>query len=228
MAVWAHARNPKQNLTMKCAGFSAIRLLPMFRLSTFCLSFVLAVTAMDLSCHVTSFTVSFDGRAVLPALLAIVAAGLTILTLPIMLIVDSLYERAFTSTVLVELVWLGSLWILWLTTGVDGADSINTSFPGGCHGYENIARTLSCRDLLGIIVLSFLNFALLFVYSMSLIIFATLNNNRGRSVWTSSVKLATSVAQTNLSTPSNINAVASPNTLAYGGGDFLSRIPSCS
>jgi hypothetical protein len=31
----------------------------------------------------------------------------------------------------------GILWMLWLSTGIDGADSTTISFQGGCDGYVN-------------------------------------------------------------------------------------------
>jgi len=189
-------------------------LLPIFRIVVLCLSFVLAVIVMSLSAHLTSFTVSFEGEALVSAMLAVTTAGLTILTLPIMVIVDFLCKRAFTSMVLVELVWLSILWMLWLSTGVDGADSINTSFPDGCNGYVNGALSIACRDSVGIIALSFLNFVLLMAYSIMLLVFATVSSNRGHSIWTSSVKEA--------------NLLAPSDTLAHGGRALHSRIPSCS
>lgn len=66
---------------------------------------------------------------------------------------------AFTSMVLVELIWLsknsvlhkiylnsiyctntvawavGILWVLWLSTGADAANSTSISFPDGCIGF---------------------------------------------------------------------------------------------
>jgi len=86
---------------------------------------VLASIVIGLSAHLTSFTLSFEGEAVVSALLAVATASLTLLTLPIMfvtyfyqicqsstlcadtrLIADFLCKRAFTSMVSVELVWL--------------------------------------------------------------------------------------------------------------------------
>jgi len=204
---------------MKEGQAFAVPLIPIFRIVTLCLSFVLAVTVMDLSSHLTSFTVSFEGKATVFALLAVASAGLTILTLPIMLIIDYLCNGAFASSVLVELIWLGILSAIWLTTGVDGADSINTSFLGGCVSNADVALSIACHDSVGVIALSFINFLLLLAYSMTLFVFATISSNRGHSVWASSIK------QANLSALSNDK---SSNPSAYGGRDLHSRIPSCS
>jgi len=195
-------------------------LLPIFRVTVLSLSFVLALIVMGLSAHLTSFTVSFEGEAIIFALLAVTTAGLAILTLPVMLVVDFLCKRTFTSMVLVELIWFSILWMLWLSVGIDGGESINISFPGGCEGFVNNALTIACHDSVGIEALSFLNFVLLLAYSMMLLVFATINRNRGHSVWTSSIK------QINI-TSAKVTALGSSKMPRNRAHELHSRIPSC-
>jgi len=162
--------------------------LPIFRIVVLCISVVFAIIALGLSAHLTSLVEAFVGETVTFAVLALATACLTILTLPIMLIVDMVRKGAFTSMVLVELIWFGILWIMWLATAADAVVSARRVFPDGCIAFVFVELDTICHVSSGIVALAFVNFVLLFGYSVTLVVFAIISAGRGRKVWTSSVK----------------------------------------
>ncbi|OAX42674.1 hypothetical protein K503DRAFT_682873, partial [Rhizopogon vinicolor AM-OR11-026] len=126
------------------------------------------------------------------SVLGMATSLLTIITVPIMLIVDFVRRGAFTSMVVVELVWLFILWVLWVATAAEAIATSNFYFPAGCI-YANSANAY-CTELQAVEAFAFLNFIMFFVYTKVLLVFSIIASSRGKNVWTSSVKESTSFA----------------------------------
>jgi len=176
------------------------------RIVVLCTSIVFAVIALGLSAHLTSLIKALDGQTVPFTALALATACLTILTLPIMLVMEFVREGSFTSMVSVELIWIGILWIMWLALGADGVDSARPVFPHGCVELFFEELDLICHESMSIVAFSFLNFILLFGYSATLLVFAIIGAGRGQTVWTSSVKRANFLAPVNTKTNTTMSS----------------------
>ncbi|THU78715.1 hypothetical protein K435DRAFT_845706 [Dendrothele bispora CBS 962.96] len=124
--------------------------------------------------------------------LAIATAVLTLVTLPVMLILDAIRKgKAFTSKVIVELIWLGILWVLWVATAAHSVQAFNEIFgPEGCDN-ENISGDNEimtfCREIQATAAFGFLNWIALFFYTVILLVFAIRASGRGSPVWFSGV-----------------------------------------
>ncbi|KAG6875479.1 hypothetical protein C0992_003705 [Termitomyces sp. T32_za158] len=90
-----------------------------------------------------------------------------------MLVVGIIRRGAFTSMVAVELAVLTVLWVLYLAAGARTAEVKDELFPFGCNAFE-------------------LN---LFLYTVTLLVFAFIGQSRGNAVWTASVNEASFLAQ---------------------------------
>ncbi|PSR71773.1 hypothetical protein PHLCEN_2v12353, partial [Hermanssonia centrifuga] len=119
-----------------------------------------------------------------------VATSVLTFTLPVMLIIDLLRRGAFTSMILVELCWLGFLWVMWLATGALAADNLG-GFVDGCSSsfFANWWNT-GCSETQAITAFSFLNWIALTGYLALLLTMSILAANRGGPVWMTSVKEA--------------------------------------
>ncbi|KAH7886176.1 hypothetical protein F5I97DRAFT_1878095 [Phlebopus sp. FC_14] len=158
------------------------------RIIVLTLTMVFSVVVLGLAAHLIWLTDLLIGSYFIFAALAIAAAGLSLVTLPIMLIVDCVRRGAFTSMIVVELVWLFILWVLWVATAAEAVVSTNIEFPVGCIYPEEPTINQACHEFQAIEAFSFLNFILLFVYQCSLLTLAIVAASRGNQVWTSSVK----------------------------------------
>ncbi|KAH0837969.1 hypothetical protein J3R83DRAFT_6206 [Lanmaoa asiatica] len=119
--------------------------------------------------------------------LGIAVAVISLVTLPVMLVVDIIRRGAFTSMVVVELAWLSTLWILWVATAGETVSGNNLSFPFGCD-YVNTLYNGMCQQTQAIEAFSFLNFIILLFYTGFLSVLAVIAASRGQSVWLSSVR----------------------------------------
>jgi hypothetical protein len=182
--------------------------LSILRIVVLCVSLLFALISLGLSAHLTFVIEGFFDETNTFTVLGLVTACLTVVTLPTMLIIDSIRKGAFTSTVLFELIWLGVLWVLWLATGAHAAAEASVAFPDGCVGYIFQELDTICHEATGITAFSFLNFILLFAYSVTLLIVALVSANRGHAVWTLSVKQTVSAGakgDSNQSVPTNMS-----------------------
>ncbi|KAJ8597566.1 hypothetical protein M405DRAFT_723975, partial [Rhizopogon salebrosus TDB-379] len=132
------------------------------------------------------------------SVLGIATALLTLLTIPVMLIVDFMRRGAFTSMIVVELVWLSIMWVLWVATGGEAAYTFNYYFPAGCiyADVDPVANTY-CNELQAVEAFAFLNFIIFLIYTCVLLAFSINASNNGRNVWNSSVKESTFLAPSN-------------------------------
>ncbi|KAI0698611.1 hypothetical protein BC835DRAFT_1413000 [Cytidiella melzeri] len=123
---------------------------------------------------------------------AVATSVITICTLPAMLIIDSLRRGAVTSFIFVELIWLGILWVLWLTSAALSASAIS--------GVDcNVSASLSvpswfvtgCSEAKVITAFGWLIWFALSGYLVALLVLSITAHNNGSPVWKSSVRDAT-------------------------------------
>ncbi|KAI0070748.1 hypothetical protein K474DRAFT_1713076 [Panus rudis PR-1116 ss-1] len=175
--------------------------LPKFRLATLSAVTGFAVITLGTSSHYIATTLNavlfIDGIPVLPAdqpdtfsVLNVAIAGLTLLTLPVMVVIDLVRKGAVTSTIIFELIWLGILCILWVAAAGFTADTVS-SFIGLCKINPRV-RTLQslCKDSQVSEAFGFLSFISLLAYVVILLATSIVSSNHGNPVWKSSVNKA--------------------------------------
>jgi ABC-type multidrug transport system fused ATPase/permease subunit len=164
-------------------------ILPIIRKLALAVALLFSLITLSLAAHFTSTTEEVISGYYYFAVLAIATSVLTLVSLPVLLIVDMIRTGAFTSMVVVEVGWLSILWVLWLATGADAADVSSKIFISGCD-YKNrlaILRT-PCHEAAAITAFSFLTWLVLLGYVILLLTFSIIGSNKGHRVWTSSVK----------------------------------------
>jgi hypothetical protein len=114
---------------------------------------------------------------------------LTLLTLPMMLILDHQHKGAITSQIMVELAWFGTLAIFWIATA--GLTS-GTAWVANCSVMEHVTDIgiipSICREAQAVEAFAHLNWLWLFVYTFTILVFALISHNNGRDVWCTSVR----------------------------------------
>lgn len=151
-------------------------------------SVVFSVIVLGLSAHLIALTEQSFSSYLIFCALGVATAGLTIATVPVMLFIDIMRRGAFTSMILVELIWLFVLWVLWVATAGEAVDASNLLFPTGCVFPFDPTINQACHEIQAIEAFSFLAFFTLLGYTLVLLIFSSIAAARGNSVWLSSVK----------------------------------------
>ncbi|OJA08090.1 putative protein 57 [Rhizopogon vesiculosus] len=162
------------------------------RIGLFSFAIVFAIIELGIN----AYFLSLPGSGYLIfSVLGIATSLLTIITVPIMLIVDSVRREAFTSMIVVELVWLFILWVLWVATAAEAIAASNFYFPAGCiYATFDPTENAYCTELQAVEAFAFLNFIMFFVYTTVLLVFSIITSSRGKNVWTSSVRESTLLA----------------------------------
>ena len=145
-----------------------------------------SLIVLGVAAHVTNLTTYNFGFYFTFAALSIATAVLSLLSLPVMIIVDKMRKGAFTSMIAVELGWLSFLWILWLSSAAT-ASQASSGFNRGCRYRSGLIST-TCREFRAIQAFNYLNWIILFGYTGALLAFAIGAANRGIAAWTASVK----------------------------------------
>jgi len=150
-----------------------------------------AVIVLGLSAALTSTTEKFLDGFFEFAALGIATAALTIITLPIMIILEVLRPGVtFTSMIAVELSWLSILWVLWLATAADSAQAGQATFISGCDYIDSTVKA-ACQQTAGIQAFSFLNWIILMGYTILILVLSLIAHSRQHTgVWKSSVAQA--------------------------------------
>ncbi|EKM59430.1 uncharacterized protein PHACADRAFT_249914 [Phanerochaete carnosa HHB-10118-sp] len=160
------------------------------RLGVFCAVPVFAIIVLGLGADWIAVTEDEEGGYFDYAALAVATAVLTLVTMPAMLIIDFLRRGAFTSMILVEIVWLGILWVLWLTTGSFAANQLGDVSSCNSAFFPQWAKT-GCSETQAIIAFAFLAWIALVAYWTALLTVAAISANKGSPrVWYTSVKEA--------------------------------------
>ncbi|KAJ7162610.1 hypothetical protein C8R43DRAFT_947114 [Mycena crocata] len=163
-------------------------LIPLIRLVALSVVLAFAVIVLGLSAALTATTEKYLAGFFEFAALAIATASLTLITVPIMIVLERIRPgAAFTSMIAVELSWLSILWVLWLATAADGAQAGQLTFISGC-GYIDSVVDSACRESAGIQAFSFLNWLILMVYTILILVLTIIASTRKHTgVWKSSV-----------------------------------------
>jgi len=139
------------------------------------------------------------------AALALAIGVLTILTLPVLLIVDTFRAGAWTSMILVEQIVSTILWALWLATAsyttqqaqlvivlceeYKAFNSLPSNpFTGSGFGPPPGYTKNVCDETKAIEGFSYLTWLTLLTYSFVLLVFTFIASGRGHNVWFQSVK----------------------------------------
>jgi hypothetical protein len=151
---------------------------------------VFSIVTLGLAAHLTDYTNKLIGGYYTFAALAMASAMLSIVSIPVMLLVDTMKRSAFTSMIAFELIWLGFLWVLWLASAGSAAQANLTTFKG-CHFFDSSVNT-ACHEFGAIEAFSFLNWLILFGYTITLGIFSVRQARLGTSIWSLSLREANS------------------------------------
>ncbi|RPD77177.1 hypothetical protein L226DRAFT_533178 [Lentinus tigrinus ALCF2SS1-7] len=160
--------------------------LQIIRLSVLGFAIFCGIIVASLSAHLTAYVEENFGGYDNFAVLGIATGGITIISLPVMLIVDLLRKGAFTSLVVVELSWLSILWVLWIATAALTVDETSAIFSS-CDFFYPILNQL-CHETQAVEAFSFLAWIALMAYTVLLLIVALVNTSRGSPMWKSSVR----------------------------------------
>ncbi|KAF5388246.1 hypothetical protein D9615_000024 [Tricholomella constricta] len=164
-------------------------LIPTLRLAAFGVVSVFSLIVLALSAHLINTTTTFYGGYFSFSALGVATAVLTMLTLPVMLAVDNMRKGAFTSMIIVELAWLGFLWVLWLSSAATASQVSLFVFGGPTCGSRSSRLSTACREASAIQAFSYLNWFILFGYIGTLLAFSIMAATRGyKRVWFQSVK----------------------------------------
>ncbi|KAJ6548769.1 hypothetical protein B0H19DRAFT_1299808 [Mycena capillaripes] len=147
----------------------------------------------------------FVDIAFMPPTLAIAVAVLTLLTVPVMIVLEIVRPGAyFTSMIIFEILWLGFLSVMWLASGAAQAvenvvligfcsfdssdDSFDGSFNDSFDGPPGDSLSNICGETRAIAAFGFLNWLILMFYTLTIMIMScvAMSRKRGR-VWTGSL-----------------------------------------
>lgn len=120
---------------------------------------------------------------ILYAHLSVASGVLTILTLPIILLYDMAQERSYCATVLFELIWLLSLIIIWVVTGVKTTGVTSGTFKD-CSTISVAAVQGLCGDAQTLFLFSLLTAGILGAYAVALGGVAVSRAASGKPIWT--------------------------------------------
>jgi len=137
-----------------------------------------------------------------------------------MIALDFTRRGAFTSMVIVELVWVLVLWILWISTAALASQENEFQFgDGNSCGFEDSGLSTVCHEFSAIEAFSFLAWIILLGYNITLLTFAIIGSTRGNRTWTSTVRDGGFLDR------NNTNGVPAQTPMSTGGG-FSSTAPS--
>jgi len=164
--------------------------LPILRLTVLIAVLVFSIIIVGLAAHLTVFSEEFFGGYFVFAAMAIAVAGLTILTVPAMIAIDFTRRGAFTSMVLVELIWFFVLWVLWIAAAALSAQDQIFFFGSSSTSCDfGLAEAnTACHEFLAIEAFSFLAWLALMGYNITLLVYAIIGTTKGTRPWFSTVR----------------------------------------
>lgn len=167
--------------------------LPTARLVTFATVSLFALIVMSISADLIALTEPLFYYKF--AALALATSLLTMFTIIPMFVIDMLRQGAVVSHIIVEIVWLSVLWVLWLSSGSYAAwtdnqlisfDPAESSCDFGIFGVSGVTK--GCQEIKAIMAFSFLTWIILMAYTGVLLFLAIRSQERGYSVWKTSVR----------------------------------------
>jgi len=158
---------------------------------------VLSIIVLGLAAHSISSTTSvtgFSGGYYTFDAFAVAVSVMTWTSIPALWLIDVLRRGAITSIILVELVWFGVLWVLWLSSAALSSNDLNDVSqvcsgdfslfePDWWHGF--------CSETKAIVAFSWLIWFAFSGYLIALLVLSISAHNNGSPVWKSSVREAT-------------------------------------
>ncbi|KAI0772452.1 hypothetical protein BD413DRAFT_612600 [Trametes elegans] len=121
--------------------------------------------------------------------LGITVGCITAISLFIMLALDFFINTIFTSMIVFELAWSLILCILWISVGATTLSEGKTIFKGHpCSDFQLITNAKNiCDDIHPIAITAFVDFAVLFLYTGTLL-FIAFTSSGTTPPWTTSLK----------------------------------------
>ncbi|KAL7278699.1 hypothetical protein ACG7TL_007701 [Trametes sanguinea] len=123
--------------------------------------------------------------------LGIAVSAITLVSSVLLIVLDFFFDNIFTSYLIFEIPWLSIVWILWISVGATTLSEGKTIFQGQpCSTFNVVLPSAKeiCEDVHPLAIIAFVNFALLFLYTASLVVVAFASSSSYSSPWTSSLK----------------------------------------
>ncbi|KAG8219450.1 hypothetical protein J3R82DRAFT_377 [Butyriboletus roseoflavus] len=192
--------------------------IPLIRQGVLGVTILFSVVELAVSASLISQSVQYYGITDVFCVLGVAVAAISLMTLPVMLVVDILRRGAFTSMIAVELGWLSILWILWVAVAGETAYQVGAITSLGCT-YVNTIVNGMCQEVQAIEAFAFLNFIIILLYTGFLFVMTMVAASRGQSVWLSSVKDSFGSPTGSVEHPMiQYNASAAPQPQVYPTG----------
>ncbi|KAI0673116.1 hypothetical protein C8Q78DRAFT_969908 [Trametes maxima] len=125
--------------------------------------------------------------------LGITVGAISIVSNALLIFLDFIFDTIFTSMLVFEIAWFSILWILWISVGATTLSEGNRIFsPYSCDDFSrafDVPKSLSniCEDIHPIVIVAFVNFALLFLYT-AVLLFVAFTSSGSTPAWTTSIK----------------------------------------
>lgn len=134
-------------------------------------AFIFAVVVLGISGHLIAIRTTDYWRF---AALAIAVSSLTILTFPVILVVNTLLVRdqnISQERIIGEAGWLTIMWILWLATAANATHAARVHFfAGACSFFSSFSNKI-CNEFRVVEAFSYIIFIILLSYTIGLMVF---------------------------------------------------------
>ncbi|KAI6006847.1 hypothetical protein EDD15DRAFT_5055 [Pisolithus albus] len=157
-------------------------IIPSLRTIVFAVVSLLALAVFGISIHLL-FILGLPTPSMTFTAFGLAAGCVTIVSLPLFFILGHAIRGACTSTVIFEIIWFFSLWVLWVATAGSTIVDRASNFPSCAYYTQEI-----CYEITVLEVLAFINFFATFFYHDVLFLYAIVCAIRGRRIWTMSVR----------------------------------------
>lgn len=112
---------------------------------------------------------------------------ITLVTIPIMMLVDRMRRGAFTSKIVIELAWFGILAVLWLAAASFTSNQISGLVTLCKFDRDSTLRAL-CKESQTAAAFGWLAWLCLTGYTVTLLVTSVISHNHGSTVWHSTVR----------------------------------------
>lgn len=171
------------------------RKMPMARVVVLSLTCVFSLAVLAANGNLAQLEMKLESEAKLPGMITpftsfnLAVSVMTLLTLPVMLAVDLMRRGAFSSLIIVEIIWLGVLVVLWLSTSAY-TSHIFSPIQGACHSSTPFQTVVTlCNDIQVSLAFGWISWILVSAYWGTLFTLAISFARRGQPIWKSTVKM---------------------------------------
>lgn len=134
-------------------------------------TFMFAIVVLGISGHLLAIRPTDYWRF---AALAVAVSSLTILTFPVILIVNTFIGRDSNISperILGEAGWITIMWILWLSTGANATRAARAHFfAGACNSFSGYPNKI-CNEFKVVEAFAYINFIILLCYMIGLVVY---------------------------------------------------------